>query len=305
VFWRWRRNRARSESARPKRADRVSAPVQPATGQSTTREGGSREGAPADTGQYYANPAQDYPRQARQQSGRVRQEASYARQGTDAARPMDRPRHPPVAWEPQTDLAWQDARTDVYSMSAPRPANGRLGSQMPSVFCTGCGEANPENARYCWQCGTALIRSGGDRATAGETTSMIFTGVEGSDGDFGEEQAADAAAVDTLPPNTALLVVRRGPNAGSRFLLDSELTEVGRRPDSDIFLDDVTVSRRHAEFYRHGSTFAVRDVGSLNGTYVNRERIEEAALTGGDEVQIGKFRLVFLQGRLSHAETGG
>ncbi len=138
---------------------------------------------------------------------------------------------------------------------------------------------------------------------------MIFTGaepigVEPADAEPTDQSAADAAAVDTLPPNTALLVVRRGPNEGSRFLLDSELTEVGRRPDSDIFLDDVTVSRRHAEFYRQGGKFAVRDVGSLNGTYVNRERIEEVALNGGDEVQIGKFRMVFLQGRLSHAESG-
>ena len=86
----------------------------------------------------------------------------------------------------------------------------------------------------------------------------------------------------------------RGPNAGSRFRLDADLTTAGRHPDSDIFLDDVTVSRRHAEFYRQGNRFTVRDVGSLNGTYVNRERIEEAELTGGDEVQIGKFRLLFL-----------
>ena len=88
--------------------------------------------------------------------------------------------------------------------------------------------------------------------------------------------------------------MKRGPNAGSRFLLDSDLTTVGRHPGSDIFLDDVTVSRRHAEFYRHGAGFIVRDVGSLNGTYVNRERIEEAELFGGDEVQIGKFRLLFM-----------
>ena len=97
-----------------------------------------------------------------------------------------------------------------------------------------------------------------------------------------------------LPPGMALLVVRRGPNAGARFLLDHDVTTSGRHPDSDIFLDDVTVSRRHAEFHRDGSTFTVRDVGSLNGTYVNRERIEEAELIGGDEVQIGKFRLLFL-----------
>jgi pSer/pThr/pTyr-binding forkhead associated (FHA) protein len=134
---------------------------------------------------------------------------------------------------------------------------------------------------------------------------MIFTGTDPADVDSGDDSVADADALDALPAGTALLVVRRGPNAGSRFLLDSEVTEVGRRPDSDIFLDDVTVSRRHAEFYRQGGRFAVRDVGSLNGTYVNRERIEEAALNGGDEVQIGKFRLVFLQGRRSFAESGG
>jgi hypothetical protein len=172
---------------------------------------------------------------------------------------------------------------------------------MPGIYCPACGAANPENARYCSQCATPLTRA--DRATAGETTSLIFSGVEPGDAEPSDQTAADAAAIDLLPPYTALLVVRRGPNEGSRFLLDSELTEVGRRPDSDIFLDDVTVSRRHAEFYRQGTRFAVRDVGSLNGTYVNRERIEEVTLNGGDEVQIGKFRMVFLQGRLSHAEA--
>ena len=104
----------------------------------------------------------------------------------------------------------------------------------------------------------------------------------------------DSASFGALPPGSALLLVMRGPNAGSRFRLDGELTTAGRHPDSDIFLDDVTVSRRHAEFYREGARFTVRDVGSLNGTYVNRERIEEAELIGGDEVQIGKFRLLFL-----------
>jgi hypothetical protein len=227
-----------------------------------------------------------------------------AERPADPAWRMDPRRHPQVAFSPQAEAARLDARTDVYSVSAARPTTGRLGAQMPSVYCTRCGEANPENARFCSQCGTPLTMAGSDRATAGETTSMIFTGTEAQEAEPGDESPADSAVVDALPPNTALLVVRRGPNAGSRFLLDSELTEVGRRPDSDIFLDDVTVSRRHAEFYRQGGRFAVRDVGSLNGTYVNRERIEEAALSGGDEVQIGKFRLVFLQGRLSHAEGG-
>lgn len=100
----------------------------------------------------------------------------------------------------------------------------------------------------------------------------------------------------SIPPGMALLVVRRGPNAGARFLLDHDLTTSGRHPDSDIFLDDVTVSRRHAEFHRDSGTFTVRDVGSLNGTYVNRERVEAATLSNGDEVQIGKFRLVFVAG---------
>ena len=110
------------------------------------------------------------------------------------------------------------------------------------------------------------------------------------------ESAVDPGRVPSLPPGIALLVVRRGPNAGARFLLDHDVTTSGRHPDSDIFLDDVTVSRRHAEFHRGGSGFTVRDVGSLNGTYVNRERVESATLSNSDEVQIGKFRLVFIAG---------
>ena len=102
--------------------------------------------------------------------------------------------------------------------------------------------------------------------------------------------------MESLPAGSALLVVKRGPNAGSRFLLDQDVTTAGRHPDSDIFLDDVTVSRRHVEFHREGGGFSVHDVGSLNGTYVNREPVDVASLAGGDEVQIGKFRLVFLTG---------
>jgi pSer/pThr/pTyr-binding forkhead associated (FHA) protein len=91
----------------------------------------------------------------------------------------------------------------------------------------------------------------------------------------------------------ALLVVQRGPRAGSRFVLDGSLTTLGRHPESDIFLDDITVSRRHAEVHRDGDRFEVRDVGSLNGTYLNRDRVEKAELSNGDELQIGKFKLVF------------
>ena len=102
--------------------------------------------------------------------------------------------------------------------------------------------------------------------------------------------------VEGLPAGSALLVVKRGPNAGSRFLLDQPVTTAGRHPDSYIFLDDVTVSRRHAEFRMEGDKFEVVDVGSLNCTYVNREPKNSADLSNGDEVQIGKYRFAYLVG---------
>ena len=135
-----------------------------------------------------------------------------------------------------------------------------------------------------------------------ETTSTIsLSALEGALDSGDAEPAPDgpeqeSGALEALPPGSALLVVKRGPNAGSRFLLDADVTTAGRHPDRDIFLDDVTVSRRHAEFVREAGGFVVRDVGSLNGSYLNRERIDAAALAGGDEVQIGKYRLVFLAG---------
>jgi hypothetical protein len=163
------------------------------------------------------------------------------------------------------------------------------------VFCTACGAENPVGGRFCSNCGAALPEAG--YANAPDATSVISTsgglsGLSDAEGDFSAE--AHQGAVDALTPGSALLVVKRGPNAGSRFLLDQDVTTAGRHPDSDIFLDDVTVSRRHAEFRREGSGYTVHDVGSLNGTYVNRERIDATPLAGGDEVQIGKFRLVYL-----------
>ena len=115
-----------------------------------------------------------------------------------------------------------------------------------------------------------------------------------------ESQADPATAevkvnLDEIPEGLGMLVVKRGPNAGSKFVLEGVLTKVGRHPDSDIFLDDITVSRRHAEFVHTGGKYRVKDVGSLNGTYLNRERIDDASLSSGDEVQIGKFKLVFLE----------
>ena len=130
-----------------------------------------------------------------------------------------------------------------------------------------------------------------------ETTSVFRAELlKESDQQQGQSESS-VSGVEGLPEGQALLVVKRGPNAGSRFLLDQATTSAGRHPDSDIFLDDVTVSRRHAEFRSEGSSFTVVDVGSLNGTYVNRERIDQAALTQGDEVPIGKFRLVYYRGR--------
>jgi hypothetical protein len=156
------------------------------------------------------------------------------------------------------------------------------------IFCNRCGHRNPEGSNFCSSCGAVLERP---READPATTTIKFTPVEAA-GEVGEEEVS--VNVSDVPPDAGVLVVKRGPNAGSRYLLAAELTTLGRHPDSDIFLDDVTVSRRHAEVTRTGGTFTVRDVDSLNGTYLNRERIEEAVLRSGDELQIGKFRLVFL-----------
>ena len=111
----------------------------------------------------------------------------------------------------------------------------------------------------------------------------------------------EQSAIDSLPSGSALLIVKRGPNSGARFLLDQDLTTAGRHPNADIFLDDVTVSRRHAEFRRNGAQFEVRDLASLNGTYYEGERVERHALTDGDEVQVGKFHLTFFASRVDLA----
>lgn len=139
-----------------------------------------------------------------------------------------------------------------------------------------------------------------------ETTSVFAAGLVHPDAESqGHEPAAEPlAGVEGLDDGTALLVVKRGPNAGSRYVLKADVVTAGRHPDSDIFLDDVSVSRRHAEFRRVPGGFEVVDVGSLNGTYVNRETIDSSPLAGGDEIQIGKFRLVYLTGQHDNAADG-
>lgn len=124
-------------------------------------------------------------------------------------------------------------------------------------------------------------------------TTVTFGAIPAYEGETEPRSLVDTGALRALPSGSALLVVQRGPNAGARFLLDGERTVAGRSPHADIFLDDVTVSRKHAEFLRRGAGFIVRDVGSLNGTYVQRQRIDETVLRPGDEVQIGKYRLIF------------
>lgn len=142
------------------------------------------------------------------------------------------------------------------------------------------------------------------RGSSPETT-LNFTG------EFAAQLAAleggvtpeELDAIAALPAGSALLIVRRGPSEGARFLLDKAVATAGRHPDADVFLDDVTVSRRHAEFRRSGQEFSVFDLGSLNGTYVNGERVDSAVLTDGTEVQVGKYRLTFYPSRLDIATT--
>jgi pSer/pThr/pTyr-binding forkhead associated (FHA) protein len=139
---------------------------------------------------------------------------------------------------------------------------------------------------FCSSCGAALA--------AGTDTTITFAPDEPT-GEVGEDELS--VAIGELAEGTGVLVVKRGADSGSRYVLEGDVTSVGRHPDSDIFLDDITVSRRHAEFRRSDGSYHLRDVGSLNGTYVNRERIDDVELQGGDEVQIGKFKLVFLAAR--------
>ena len=158
--------------------------------------------------------------------------------------------------------------------------------------CTRCGSEQPDDARFCSQCGSPLPPPAGE--TPVETTATIQLGAPKPEAEEGAAlNESDAAAVAALPEGSALLVVLRGPGSGSRYLLDTDTVTTGRHPESDIFLDDITVSRRHVEFRREEGGYSVHDVGSLNGTYLNRDRVDDAVLSNGDEVRIGKFRLSY------------
>ena len=151
---------------------------------------------------------------------------------------------------------------------------------MNHVYCPECGFLSPASASYCPRCGALLTTE------TGSETTMSFDLETGAD-----EQDAALAALH----GPALVVRSGGGMAGQVFQPPEGKTLVGRSPECEIFLDDVTVSRRHAELERAGETFTIRDLGSLNGTYVNRGRIESAVLEDDDEVQIGKYRLTFLK----------
>jgi hypothetical protein len=152
------------------------------------------------------------------------------------------------------------------------------------VYCSQCGEQVPEDANFCPACGAHLTASTTGRQE--DTTAAIEVGAL--------DPHHEVGLLPDVEPGTGMLVVVRGPNAGARFLLDRDTTTVGRHPDSEIFLDDVTVSRRHAEFTRTEGGATIRDLGSLNGSYVNGERVEERVLGTGDEVQIGRFKLLYV-----------
>ena len=152
------------------------------------------------------------------------------------------------------------------------------------VFCHSCGHRNPEGVNYCSSCGTAL-------ATSAPDTSVSVTPI-----DAGEPHPAPALGLVELPRGVGLLVVQRSGAEDVRVALDKATVTVGRNVESDVFLDDVTVSRQHAEFVTDGTVTTVRDVGSLNGTFVNRTRIDAVTLASGDVVQVGKFKLTYLRG---------
>ena len=154
-----------------------------------------------------------------------------------------------------------------------------------SVFCQKCGHRNVSDSFFCSSCGAAL-EVDGDK-------TVVIAKVDQLQDAIGPQ---DNATIDlrTLPKSSATLMVSSGPQAGERFVLGTSMTRLGRHPDSEISLDDISVSRRHAEIEQHGQEYVLRDSGSLNGTYVNQQRVDSVVLQQGDEILVGRFRLIFL-----------
>lgn len=157
---------------------------------------------------------------------------------------------------------------------------------MAYVFCNQCGHRNPPSSSFCSSCGSALDLQ--DDRTITLSAVDPLQDAPGTDDDV-------VVPVGELPTDAGVLIVRSGPQAGERFQLAGGKTRLGRHPDSEIMLDDITVSRRHVEIEHTGEGYVVTDAGSLNGTYVNQERVDRAVLRHGDELQIGKFRLVLFE----------
>ena len=153
------------------------------------------------------------------------------------------------------------------------------------MFCTKCGHYNPESSIFCARCGARF-------EPEDEHHGEITVGLPAVEAEI-EDEIEVSLPIEPLEAGSAILVIRKGPDAGMRFVINREVIVIGRHPESDIFLDDITVSRRHAEIRRESTGYSITDTGSLNGTYLNRERIEVSSLGSGDEIQIGKFRLLF------------
>jgi pSer/pThr/pTyr-binding forkhead associated (FHA) protein len=157
---------------------------------------------------------------------------------------------------------------------------------MAYVFCNRCGHRNPPESGFCSACGSALDNVT-DRTVTLAKIDPLLDSISHDD-----DVQVDLGAI---PSDSGVLIVRNGARAGEQFTLHSAITRLGRHPESDIVLDDITVSRRHVEVEHLGHSYKVRDVGSLNGTYVNQVRIDDTVLRQGDELQVGKFRLVFFE----------
>ncbi len=162
-------------------------------------------------------------------------------------------------------------------------------------FCNHCAHDNPDGSNYCGRCGTKLSSRSSQIepgwVPSGDSTKTSPAAIDERDTE--SLSLEEESAVNALPEGSALLIVQRGSNAGSRYLLNTDVVTAGRHQESDIFLDDISVSRKHANFTRTDEGTMVKDLGSLNGTYVNRNLVDEGLLRNGDEVQIGKFRLVY------------